>query len=146
MGSWALLIAIATALLTGGCVLTLLAQNYYTTEELLECEALVRAVEHEHAVPSSRHWVGTAIACGHEHYGFFATRYATVSVWWIVERRIQDGILLTLRDERSKLPKPHPIIVRFYDAENWALHRDVNGEIYGEGRGPEKLLRKAFVK
>jgi hypothetical protein len=87
-----------------------------------------------------------AIGCGHEHYGFFATRYAKVSVWWIVEGRIQDGILLTLRDERSKLPEPHPIIVRFYDGENPVLHRDVNGEIYGEGRAPEKLLRKAFVK
>jgi hypothetical protein len=52
MGSWALLMAIVTALLTGGCVFTLLAQNYYTTEELLECEALIRAVEHEHALPS----------------------------------------------------------------------------------------------
>lgn len=64
---------------------TLLSQNDYTTEKSVECEALIRAVEHEHTLPSSRYWAGPAIACGHEHYGFFATRYAAVSVWRIVE-------------------------------------------------------------
>jgi hypothetical protein len=145
--------AIVTGLLAGGCVFTLLAQNYYTTEELLECDSLVRAVEREHTLPSLRRLVesgvasdGPVIACGHEHYGLLATRYARVMVWGIVDGRVQDVILSTLRDERQRLAEPHPLIVRFYEAENWVVYRNVVGEIYGGGRGPEKLLRKAFVK
>ena len=137
---------IGIALLTGGCVFTLLAQNYYTTEELLECEALMRVLRSEQVPPASRESGRPVFSCSHEHYGLFATRYARVSAWWIVDRRVQDEILVTLREERQRLPEPHPIIVRFYEAENWALSRDVNGEITGEGRGPERLLRKAFVK
>jgi len=145
--------AIVTALLTGGCVFTLLAQNYYTPEELLECDSLVRAVEREPTLPSLRRLVepgvalvGPVIACSHEHYGLLATRYARVGVWGIVDRRVQDAILSILRDERQGLGEPHPLIVWFYEAENWVVYRNVNGEIYGGGRGPEKLLRKAFVK
>lgn len=137
---------IGIQLVTGGCVSKLLAQNYYTTEELLECKALVRVLRNEHVLVASRESGGPVFSCSHEHYGLFATRYARVSVWRIVDREAQDKILVTLREERRTLPEPHPIIVRFYEAENWVLHRDVHGEINGEGRGPEKLVRKVFVR
>jgi hypothetical protein len=140
------LMVIGIQFLAGGCVFTLLAQNYYTTEELVECKALVRVLRNEHVLVASRECGGPVFSCSHEHYGLFATRYTGVSVWWIVDREAQDKVLLTLMEEKQRLPEPHPIIVRFYETENWVLHRDVNGEINGEGRGPEKLLRKAFVR
>jgi hypothetical protein len=129
-----------------GCVTTLLAQNYYTTDELVECNALVQAITQAHRLPSSQVFAGPAIGCGHEHYGLLATRYAAITIWWISEAERQEAILSTLREERRARKESHPMLVRFYDRENWMLYRDVNGQIYGEGRGPERLLRRVRLE
>ena len=116
-----------------------------------ECAALMTPVRARFTFPASLNpfvAIGEPAAfCGIEGRGvFFPTLHTKVMMYGITDRATQEGILATLKESRRDGFKP--LIVRFYENEQWAAtfypdgtQRSLTHEI-----DQEKLLRQAVFR
>jgi len=116
-----------------------------------ECAALMTPVRARFTFPASLNpfvAIGEPAAfCGIEGRGvFFPTLHTKVMMYGITDRATQERILATLKESRRDGFKP--LIVRFYENEQWAAtfypdgtQRSLTHEI-----DQEKLLRQAVFR
>jgi len=87
-----------------------------------------------------------SIGCSTEVRGVFLTLYTVVGLWRVTDSRDQEAIVAIVRDQRRRLVDAKPTLVRFVEREVWSVHRDINGEARGYGRGEERVLRRQVLR
>jgi hypothetical protein len=126
-----------------------MADHTPSPQDRLECQVLTDALLRSHVFPVSAvpEWAAEgrrAVYCRIEQTNpFVLDLYTRLNLYGILSEEAQDAILGTVRQARS--PSFKPIIIKFYEKENWVI-KDYQGGGRFEGREKEKLLRTVIVK
>ncbi|OPZ74733.1 MAG: hypothetical protein BWY82_00563 [Verrucomicrobia bacterium ADurb.Bin474] len=65
-------------------------------------------------------------------------------VYGITDPARQDAIISTVRQYREE-HHIRPVVICFYQEENWTIKTNTQGTIVGGSRGPEKLIRRKKI-
>ncbi len=74
----------------------------------------------------------------------FLSAYNDLSVYGVTKTADQNRLIKSLADYREQV-HTSPILVSFYEKENWTERRSKNGAVWGK-RGPERLLRVVTLR
>ena len=135
------------------CVLLFCGYGYFylmatTTsgDDVLECQAIARFAESSHQFPPSLSAPGLpAFFCDAEARGILLRRIDHIRIYGVVDRREQDSVMETLGRTHEHLRTRRPMVVDFYEKENWKTWNSPSGNRGGE-RGPETSLRTNTIK
>jgi hypothetical protein len=109
-------------------------------DRLGECPGLDQAAANSNLIPESKWRPGQpAVGCGVERRGMFLSYYNTVGVYGVTEAAAQQRVVDNMT-EYYRRAHTHPVLVMFYEKENWTVRVGKNGVSMGS-RGPEKLIR-----
>ena len=147
--SWlvrAVLVATGMLQVMSGCAL--IADKSMYPKDLEECDALSSALldRYQLAMAATK-WGrgGRAVYCGiHQRQPFIPHLYTEIRLYEIIDRIQQDATIETLRAARMRGYKP--IIVEFFEKENWTDYLCDGGRVCGGGRGKEVLLRTEIIR
>jgi hypothetical protein len=113
--------------------------------DLAECHALEAAVVERNVVPPSVSAPRQpGIFCDRAIQMPFLRRYEKVFVYGVTDRAAQDGIVASVKEFRAAR-KGVPLVVEFFEKENWITWSDGNGKSGGR-RGKEIAVREDWVR
>jgi hypothetical protein len=111
-----------------------------------ECRAIAKSVESTVSLPPS---VSTpnaaALFCDREVRGVFLRSFDHIRVYGVVDRKGQDVVTASVISSRQRL-KTKPIVLDFYEKENWKTWSDAATGRSGGDRGPEAAIRRVVIK
>jgi hypothetical protein len=111
-----------------------------------ECRAIGASVESRTSLPSSVSAPNSpAFFCDKETRGAFFRPFDHVRIYRVVDRTEQDTVTDSLVHARQRL-RTKPIIVDFYEKENWTTWSDPATGRSGGERGPETPIRQLIIK
>jgi hypothetical protein len=114
--------------------------------DLDECKALADLVESSQPIPESISVPGhPALGCNVEIRGLLFRRFDHVRVYGVIDAGKQDSIFLTLQKARQQ-NKIKPVLLEFYDRENWRTWSNPATGNSGGDRGPETAIRKVRIE
>jgi hypothetical protein len=113
-------------------------------DDILECEAIAESVESRYSLPPSMSVPGRpAFFCDADVRSVLMRRFDHIRIYGVIDNSEQESIIQTIKKAREQL-KTKPIVVDFYEKENWKTWSDSTGRSGGE-RGPEAPIRKGVV-
>ena len=105
-----------------------------------ECAGLDQAAANSGVIPDSRVHPGSpAVGCAVERRGLFLSYYNEIDIYGVTDSSSQAKVLASLAVHRDSL-HTKPLMVVFYEQENWTVTTSRNGTRIGK-RGPEKIVR-----
>lgn len=116
-----------------------------STAELAECGWIAKAVEAENIIPVSTSSPSSpALFCdvGIRHH--FLLRFYDIKIYGVIDEDRQDAIVGTLKRYRQQ-PQTRPLLVQFYEKENWQTWSNPSTGAHGGRRGPEVPIRVISV-
>jgi hypothetical protein len=110
-----------------------------------QCKALESAAITGHQIPTSISQPGKPAAFCElgVHFPLLRT-YFTVFIYGVADRTEQNAIVTSLRSA-PRGPSPKPILVQFFDKENWRPWSDPNTGRSGGNRGPEHPIATQWI-
>ena len=110
-----------------------------------ECQSLVSAVRSKHGIPLSISQPGSpGIFCDLGVHFPLLQSYDHIFIYSVLDGREQDSILADVQRARGS-PHPRPILVQFFQKENWKTWSDPATGRSGGSRGPETPLRSIWI-
>lgn len=111
-----------------------------------ECRAIAASVEPKISIPASLSSPGhPALFCDKGIRGVLLKPYDRVSIYGISDGSQQEAAVAALGQAKQQL-KTKPIIVEFYEKENWANWSGPKAGRSGGDRGPETPIRRVIIK
>jgi len=109
------------------------------------CKTLASAVTNGRQIPLSVSVPGKpAVFCElGVHFPFLRT-YFTMFVYGVIDRSEQDAIISSLRGA-PRGSNPRPILVKFFEKENWRTWSDPTSGRSGGNRGPETPIATQWI-
>ena len=116
-----------------------------TASDVDECQGIVNKVDSENVIPKS---ISTpsrpALFCDLGVRYPLLRRFDIVTIYGVTDQGRQAAIIQTIQGYRHE--KTHkPVLVRFYERENWQSVTDSSSGVRVESRGPETLIREVPV-
>jgi len=114
--------------------------------DLGECVAIAKAVEAESIIPASTSRPGSpALSCDLGVRYPFLLRFDDIKIYGVTDQGHQDAIIETLKSYRHHT-RTKPLLVQFYEKENWQVWSNPSTGVQGGKRGPEVPLRVISVR
>jgi hypothetical protein len=137
----------------GLCVLAVLGYGYFylmstTTSggDILECNAIAKFVESSQSFPQSISVPGRpAFFCDADVRGVLMRRFDHIRIYGVVDNTEQNSVIETLKRTHEHL-KTRPILVDFYEKENWKTWSSPATGNSGGERGPETPVRTVAIR
>jgi hypothetical protein len=138
---YVLLLAIVFAVY--GCAY--LYSTIESAEDVMECTVVADALASERSIPASISTPGRpAVFCDPGVRFLLLRRFDHVRVYGVIIGEDRRSIVNKLR-AFHRVSKTKPILVEFYDRENWQTWSDSATGMKGGQRGPEHSVEKAFI-
>jgi hypothetical protein len=110
-----------------------------------ECQSLVSAVRSRHGIPLSVSRPGSpAIFCDLGVHFPFLQSYDSVFIYGELDHGEQGSIVVDVRSAAGS-SRTRPILVQFFEKENWKMWSDPATGRSGGSRGPETPIRKVWI-
>lgn len=114
-------------------------------QDVDECRVLAHLVESTQSIPVSISSPGLpALSCNADVSGFLFRRFDHVRVYGVIDAGKQDSIFQILQKARQQ-GKIKPVLLEFYDKENWKTWSHPATGTSGGDRGPETVIRKMRI-
>jgi hypothetical protein len=116
------------------------------SENIDECRHVVASLSSKYQVPPSVSTPGSpAIFCDAAVHFPLLNVYDNVFIYGVVMPANQNAIEASLRDFHATAGT-RPILLQFFDKENWRTWADPNSGRSGGNRGPETAIRKVWIR
>jgi hypothetical protein len=117
-----------------------------SSADLDECAGIVDAIEKENSIPVSISKPGgPALFCdlGVRHLSM--RRFDNIKIYGLREQSRQDAVIETLKRYRRQV-HTKPLLVQFYEKQNWQTWSSSSTGTRGGRRGPESSIRKVSIE